>query len=119
MGLAVLAFVAFMWFRQTRWSGTVIDAAGKPIEGVTVLLINGQKVADITATEADGSYSLVVGMKPDPALRLMFCKVMYEASPLFARASDKPKKYTLELARPDTVDPGVEKILAILPPECR
>ena len=81
MGLAVLAFVAFMWFRQTRWSGTVIDAAGKPIEGVTVLLINGQKVADITATEADGSYSLVVGMKPDPALRLMFCKVMYEASP--------------------------------------
>jgi len=44
---------------------------------------------------------------------------MYEASPLFARASDKPKKYTLELARPDTVDPGVEKILAILPPECR
>jgi hypothetical protein len=125
IGLAVAGIAVWAWFGQTRWSGHVSDAAGKPVEGVTVLMINGMKVAGITATEADGSFSFAVGVRPDPALRIMFCKVMYEPSPLFARtaASAAPTlkggKYTIELAKPDYKDPGVEKIESILPPECQ
>ena len=124
IGLALVLLVVWGYFRNTHWSGLVIDAAGKPIEGVTALMVNGPKVVDITATDSDGKFSFKVGMKADPALRVVLCKVMYEPSPLIARATGseggkKPGTFTLALAKPDTIDPGVEKIVAGLPPECQ
>lgn len=113
----VVGTAIWLWMSQTRWSGKVQDAAGKPIEGVTVLLVNGPKVAGITATEADGTFSLVVGAKKDPALRLLMCKMMYEPSAFIPRGQSAPFK--LDLAKTDVEDPALTAIKAGLPPECQ
>ena len=117
VGVVVVALGVWLWLGQTRWSGKVNDAAGKPVEGVTVLMMSGAKVADITATDATGSFSFVVGTKKDPALRLVLCKVMYEPSALIPRTQTGP--FTIELAKPDFDNPGIAEIKAGLPSECQ
>ena len=117
ISVAVLALAVWLWMGQTRWSGMVVDTAGKPVEGATVLLVNGPKVVQITSTESDGSFSVVVGARKDPALRLIMCKMMYEPSALIPRGKSGP--FTLDLAKPDIEDPALTAIKAGLPPECQ
>lgn len=120
VGVAVGALGIWLWMGQSRWTGLVKDSAGKPVEGVTVLMMKGSTVADISATESDGTFSFKIDMRADPTLRILFCKMMYEPTGLYPRTpAPKSGAFTIEPAKPDSINPAIETFVATLPPECQ